>query len=210
MNFSVFFQTFYLCFLVLISVGPVFITTANLSMTRGYKTGFFCILGCVLADFIFIIAGALCAKAVIALIPNSVIMVLSLLAGGFLLHIAYGFWKTDISKIKTEKINKKSFALSLKMFCLTLSSPLSIIGYGAIFSSVVDVNTAMMSAILGGCCAACFTHTLIVLFFGTLGKKINVKILSILNRVSAILISCFAMLLVFNFVKTLFGTLLGK
>ena len=210
MNFSVFFQTFYLCFLVLISVGPVFITTANLSMTRGYKVGFFCILGCVLADFIFITAGALCAKAVIALIPQSVIMFLSLFAGCFLLHIAYGFWKTDISKIKTQKINKTNFALSLKMFCLTLSSPLSIIGYGAIFSSVVDVSKSMLSAILGGCCAACFTHTLIVVCFGTLGKKINTKILSILNKISAILISCFASLLVFNFVKTLINTFIGK
>ena len=203
MNFSVFFQTFYLCFLVLISVGPVFITTANISMTRGYRAGFFCILGCVLADFVFITAGALCAKAVIALIPQSIIMLLSLFAGCFLLHIAYGFWKTDISKIKTQQINKKNIALSLKMFCLTLSSPMSIIGYGAIFSSVVDVSQSIISAILGGCCAACFTHTLIVLSFGTLGKKINTKILSILNRISAILISCFACLLIVNFVKEL-------
>ena len=203
MNFSVFFQTFYLCFLVLISVGPVFITTANISMTRGYRAGFFCILGCVLADFVFITAGALCAKAVIALIPQSIIMLLSLFAGCFLLHIAYGFWKTDISKIKTQQINKTNIALSLKMFCLTLSSPMSIIGYGAIFSSVVDVSQSIISAILGGCCAACFTHTLIVLSFGTIGKKINTKILSILNRISAILISCFACLLIVNFVKEL-------
>jgi len=207
MNLSVFFQTFYLCFLVLISVGPVFITTANLSMTKGYKAGLFCIAGCILGDSIFITLGALCANAVVSAIPQFVLNILSLVAASFLLYIAYGFWKTDISKVRNIKINSKSnISLSIKMLFLTLSSPLSIIGYSLIFSQVIDSSNSTASAICGGICAAFCTHNLIVIAFSTLGKKINNKIMSILNRISAILISFFACALMFNLIKTLIKT----
>lgn len=201
MSLHLFIKTFCLCFVVLISVGPVFLTTANIAMTRGYRAGFFCILGCIIGDIIFITTGALCANAVVSAIPKPVFMLLSLFAGLFLIHIAYGFWKTDLSKIKAKTINKKNFALTLKMLCLTLSSPLSIVGYGAIFSSVIDASNSIVSAILGGCMAAIFTHSLIVCGFGILGKKINMKILSILNKVSAGMICFYALLLIIKFTK---------
>ena len=95
--------------------------------------------------------------------------------------------------------------ITIKMFFLTFSSPLSIIGYSAIFSSVLDATKSIFSAISGGCCAAVFTHTLIVVSFATIGKKINNKILSILNKISAIFISIFAILLLINFVKKFFS-----
>ena len=202
-NFSVFWQTFYLCFLVLISVGPVFLTTANIAMTRGYRTGLLCILGCILADFIFITLGVFCAKAVISALPKVFIMLLSLCAAGYLLYIAYHFWKSDISKLKSEKINKTGFSLSVKMACLTLSSPLSIAGYGAIFSSIIGSNSHTFSSLLGGYLASIFTHMLIMTSFATIGKQLNVKVLSILNKISAILISGFAILLIANFIKEL-------
>ena len=205
MNFHVFFQSFYLCFFVLITVGPVFLTTANIAMTRGFRNGFFAVLGCFCADAIFISLGAISAKAVVSAISQQVLMFLTLFAGCFLLHIAYGFWHTDLNKIKVQKINKTNFAISIKMFILTLSSPLSIIGYGAIFSQVIDSSLSTMSAILGGILASGFTHTLIVLTFGSIGKKISNKWLSILNKISALLIGCFAGLLLAKFCKELVG-----
>ena len=205
MNFHVFFQSFYLCFFVLITVGPVFLTTANIAMTRGFRNGFFAILGCFCADAIFISLGAISAKAVVSAISQQVLMFLTLFAGCFLLHIAYGFWHTDLNKIKVQKINKTNFAISIKMFILTLSSPLSIIGYGAIFSQVIDSSLSTVSAILGGILASGFTHTLIVLTFSSIGKKISNKWLSILNKISALLIGCFAGLLLVKFCKELVG-----
>ena len=203
MSCSVFFQTFYLCFLVLITVGPVFITTANLSMTRGYKIGLFCIAGCILGDSIFITIGAIAAKAVVNAIPNVVLNILKIVAVCFLLHIAYGFWRTDISKIKTINVDtKKNIFITIKMLLLTLSSPLSIIGYSLIFSQIIDSSTTSLtiSAILGGICASIVAHNIIVGSFAFVGKKINIKLMSILNRISAILISCFAVMILVNFV----------
>ena len=207
MNLHLFIKTFCLCFVVLISVGPVFLTTANIAMTRGYKAGFFCILGCIIGDIIFITTGALCANAVVSAIPKPVFMLLSLFAGLFLLHIAHGFWKTDLSKIKGKNLKQKDIALTIKMLCLTLSSPLSIVGYGAIFSSVIDASSSILSAILGGCTAAIFTHSLIAIGFGILGKKINMKILSILNKVSAGMICFYASLIIIKFIKELISVI---
>ena len=132
-------------------------------------------------------------------------MFLTLFAGCFLLKIAYGFWKTDISKIKAQKINKTNFAVSMKMFILTFSSPLSIIGYGAIFSQIIDCDASTISAVFGGALASFLTHSLIVMTFGTIGKKINNKILSLLNKISALWISCFAVVLIYKFCKELVG-----
>ena len=87
------------------------------------------------------------------------------------------------------------------MFCLTISSPISIIGYGAIFSQVIDSNTSLLSAIFGGIMASILTHSLIVCSFSTLGKKINDNILSFLNKFSALWIGGFAILLIVNFFK---------
>lgn len=203
MHLSTFFQTFYLCFVVLITVGPVFITTANIALTRGYLAGLCAILGCILGDAIFITLGALCAKAVIEIIPHTITMCLSLFAGCFLLYIAYNFWKSDVSKIKAKKINKHSIFLILKMLYLTLSSPLSIIGYSAIFSSIIDSQDSILSVIIGGICASIFTHNLIVGFFAFIGKKINTKMLEFLNKISAGLISFFAIIMIFGFFKEL-------
>ncbi len=201
MSFSIFFQTFYLVFLVLISVGPVFLTTATFAMTRGFKTGGFAILGCICADVVFITIGALCAKLVIMAIPKTLLSGLLLFAGCFLLYLSYGFWKTDVLKIKKIKVQKTNFALSLKMFCLTFSSPLSIVGYSAIFTSVVDTSNFLFSSLFGGYLGSITAHSLIVLVFGTIGKKINNKILSVLNKIAAICISVFAILLFVNAVK---------
>ena len=203
LNFSVFWQTFYLCFLVLISVGPVFLTTANIAMTRGYKAGLLCILGCIFADFIFITLGVFCAKAVVSALPKALIMLLSLCAASYLLYIAFHFWKSDVSKLKSKNINKSGFSLTVKMACLTLSSPLSIAGYGAIFSSIIGSSRYTSSSLFGGYLASIFTHTLIMTSFATIGRKLNVKMLSLLNKLSAILISGFAILLIAHFIKEL-------
>ena len=201
MSIDIFLKSFYLCFLVLISVGPVFLTTANISMTRGCKEGFFAALGCISADILFIVAGAVSARAIVAMIPDIIMILLKLFAGSFLLYIAINFWRTDVKGIKARTIHRKNFALIFKMFCLTISSPISIIGYGAIFSQVIDSNTSLLSAIFGGIMASILTHSLIVCSFSTLGKKINDNILSFLNKFSALWIGGFAILLIVNFFK---------
>ena len=201
-DFSIFIKTFWMVFLVVSSVGPAFITTANLSMTYGYKKGFIGILGCWTIDILYVSIGALALKAVANIVSKDIMTMMSLFASFFLIYIAYGFWKTDISKIKSQTTKKDNVKIYLKMLCLAASSPLAILGYGAIFSSFISADNNLLSVLLGGYLGTIISHSCIVLFFATLGKKIKDKFLVILNKVSAGIITCFAIGLIINFIKT--------
>ena len=201
MCLSAFFQSLAATFLIIASVGPVFLTTANISMTQGYRSGIYAILGCAIGDIIFIITASLAVKAVVSVMPNSVIISLMFLASGLLLKMSHDFWKKDINNIRAVDVNKKAIALSIKMLFLTLSSPLSIVGYSVIFAAIVATNNAILSTMFGGFLGVCLAHLCIVLSFGFLGKKVNIKALLILNKISACLISFYAVLLIIKAVK---------
>ena len=204
MNFSIFSQLFVPVLVLMLSVGPVFITVANISMTYGYKKGFFVATATLLGNLIYITIGAFAAKGFIAMIPKPVMIFLPLVGAAFLLNLAYGFWKKDVSKLRDVKVQKFDFALLVKMFCLIMSSPVAIVGYGVIFTSIAtDIETSMFSALLGGYCGALTGKIIVVMFFGTLGKKCSNKILKIINRISACLLCFYAAMLIIKVIKEL-------
>jgi hypothetical protein len=61
----------------------------------------------------------------------------------------------------------------------------------------------MFSALLGGYCGALTGKIIVVMFFGTLGKKCNNKILTIINRISACLLCFYAAMLIIKVIKEL-------
>ena len=105
MDFGIFCKTFYLVFLVLIAVGPGFLTIANIAMTRGLKTSAVAVCGCFLGDCIYMVLGALCAKEIVAAIPQSLSMALSIVAICLLLYLAYSFYKVDIKTLKAREFS---------------------------------------------------------------------------------------------------------
>ena len=196
MNFSIFFQTFYLVFLVLIVVGPGFLTIANIAMTRGYKTGACAVIGCFLGDCILITLGAIGAKEIVDNISVSTLKILSIIAGLCFVYLSVKFWKSDISKFKNTQFDKKDgISLCLSLFVLKMSSPISIGGYGLIFASIVQSGSFIMSAICGGCFASFMANFLMISVFGTIGGKIGTKVLAKLNKCCAIFIFAFALFL---------------
>ena len=197
MNFLVFSQLFVPVLVLMLSVGPVFISVANISITYGYKKGFFVATATLLGNLIYITIGAFAAKSFIAIIPKTIMIILPLIGSGFLLNLAYGFWKKDLSKLKEIDIQKFDFALLVKMFCLILSSPVAIVGYSVIFTSIAtEIETALPSALLGGYCGAITGKIIVVMFFGTIGKKCSKRILTIINKISACLLCFYAILLI--------------
>ena len=204
MILSIFLQTFYLVFLVLMSVGPGFLTIANIAMTRGYKTSACAVCGCIIGDCIYITIGAFCAKEIVNAIPEFVSLVLSIVAVLFLLYLAYKFWKTDVTKLKTKQLDTKNgLSLALLLFLLKLSSPICIIGYSIIFTNVVKDATSIIPAVLGGCTATFVANAIMVTVFGTIGQKINTKILSYINKFSSLFIGGFATILAVKIIATL-------
>ena len=204
MDFFVFWKIFVPVLLIILSFGPVFITMANISIVYGYKKGFLVAIATLLGNMVYITIGAIMAKEFLAIIPKSVIMIFPLIGACFLFNLSYSFWKKDISKINGVKIDKNFIVFLLKMFLLTLSSPVAIVGYSIVFSTIADsIQTSLCSALIGGYCGAIVGKCIVILGFGTLGKKINKKILSILNKVSSGLLFFYGLLLISKFIKDL-------
>ena len=208
MHLQIFFQTFYLVFLILISVGPGFLTIANIAMARGYKTSAVAVCGCFLGDCILITLGVFFAKQAIASIPKELSIILSFGAVGFLYYLAVKFIKTNISKISMQQLDGKGgLSLAITLFCLKMSSPICIIGYSIMFTQIIKVSTISLStglsACFGGYLASITVNAVMVMVFGTIGRKINVKILTVINKLSALFIIAFATLILFTSIKGL-------
>lgn len=205
MNFDCFIHAFYYVFLILIAVGPGFLTIANIVMTKGYKTGFCAICGCLFGDCVYITLGAFCANKIVSLIPDKMLFVLNILAVIILLFLAYKFISLDIKSLKSKTFEKKNgISLALMLFMLKITSPISIAGYGIIFTQLIGVNDVLgaLSAICGGVLASFVVNILMVLVFGTLGKKINIKVLFYINKICAIFIFIIAIKLIIYLIKS--------
>ena len=212
MNFLVFWTLFYPIFLTSIAVGPVFITTANISITYGMKNGLFAVIGVAFGNILYMFIGALTAQSLIVAIPDNVMIFVSFLATLFLIYIAIGFWRKNISNVEKTKAFKPNFKTIVKMFTITLSSPVVIAGYSITFLTFASfVRKSFFSAISGGVIAAIIAYSLIAIVFGLLGKKIRklqkekyLKLLVILNKTASVLLLGFASITLFNFFRTIF------
>lgn len=205
MDVNIFFQAFNFVFLILIAVGPGFLTIANIAITRGYKTSAMAVCGCFLGDCILITLGVFFAQKAITSIPKEILTGLAFVAVFFLYYLFFKFIKTDVSKLKKKILDKKNgFSLAVSLFCLKMSSPICIIGYSIVFTQMIKTSNACLSACFGGYTASIVVNIIMVSVFGTIGKKINIKILSITNKISAIFIGCFATFVFFQALKELF------
>ena len=210
MIFSAFITIFYAIFLTSIAVGPVFITIANISITYGIKNGMFSVIGVAFGNILYMIIGALTAQQLISAIPNSVMMVISFIATIFLISMSVNFWKKDVSKIDTLQVFNPSIKNIIKMFIITLSSPVVITGYSITFLTFSNVvKQSFISSIIGGISASIIAYSLVAIVSGILGSRIKklsrekyVKFLIVLNKIVAVLLFIFALIALFNFVKT--------
>ena len=205
MNFSVFAEVFIPVLILALSAGPVFITVANTAIVHGYKDGFIVSIGTLCGNIMYITIGALASDGAVSSLPKAIANLLPLVGAGLLFNLARSFWKKDVAKMREIKIKKFNFAVIPKMFFLTLSSPVAIVGYVVIFTSITtNITTSLFSALLGGYCGAIAGKAIIVLVFGTIGKKISNKVLAIINKFAAGLLCFYAVLLIVKVIKSLF------
>lgn len=203
LDVAVFIKVFCPVFLVVASIGPCLLTYANISMNYGYKKGFIAASGCFTVDVLYITFGIFAIETIKLLIPEKLFLAFGIFAGCFLLYLAYGFWKTNAEKLEAKRVENNSLSIYLKLLFLTLSNPIAIIGYAAIFSSIGDIRANVFSIFLSATSAAFIAHSVVVLLFATLGKKINMKILLLLNKIFALIISMFAVGILVKIFKTL-------
>ena len=208
---SVFLTLFYPVFLTSIAVGPIFITIANTSMTMGLKNGLFSVIGVIFGNIVYMTIGILTAQQVMQAIPETIMLFVSFFATLFLVYIAIGLWKKNLSNIEETQTFKPNIKQVIKMFTITLSSPVAITGYVITFLTFADaVRKSFVFSFLGGMCASTLAYSSIAIAFGLLGKKFKkmkkdkyAKFLQTLNRVASVLLLSFASITLFKFVKTI-------
>ena len=203
LDVAVFIKVFCPVFFFFFSIGPCLLTYANISMNYGYKKGFIAASGCFTVDVLYITFGIFAIETIKLLIPEKLFLAFGIFAGCFLLYLAYGFWKTNAEKLEAKRVENNSLSIYLKLLFLTLSNPIAIIGYAAIFSSIGDIRANVFSIFLSATSAALIAHSMVVSLFATLGKKINMRILIFLNKVFASIISIFAIGILVKILKTL-------
>ena len=201
LSLGVFIGVFVPVFLIVASVGPCLLTYANISMNYGYKKGFIAASGCFTIDILYISLGVFAINTIKTFMPEFVVSLCAVFAVCFLLYLACDFWKTNEEKLKSNNVSNSNVAIYFKLLCLTLSSPIAIVGYASIFSSINNVNDNIFSIFIGAISGAFIAHVLVVTIFATIGRKINTKILILLNKLSAVIISFFAISIFVNVVR---------
>ena len=209
MSLTLFLHIFVPVLVLMLSVGPVSITLINISMLNGYKQALLDAVATFLANAIYITFGALMVKNKVdiaqyfdAMFPRPAIIVLSVIGASLLISLAYDFWRKKISTTGYGVRFKFNMNIVVKMFCLTLSSPVAIVGYAFIFTSIVkEINSSLCGALFSGYLGVIAGKLIIISVFHFLGKKCNIRILNIINKISAILLFGYAIGIIATIVK---------
>lgn len=208
---SVFFALFYSIFLTSIAVGPVFITISSIGLTHGLKYSLFAVIGVIFGNCLYLILGALTANQIIQNISPLVMSVISLCASVLLARIAYGFIRKDIKNIQGEKMFGISLKTIVKMFFITLSSPVVISGYVITFLTFSNIlKKSFISGLFGGLCGAILAYSIVAIVSGVVGNRVKrldkdkyFCVLLVLNKVAGILLGGFSVFLIINCIKVI-------
>lgn len=191
---SYFAQSLIMGFFIAAPVGPIGLLCIQRTLSVSWKMGFVTGLGAATADLIYGLVGALGFTALIAILVDSK-MWLSFIGGGILSYLGITtIQKATISENAewTDQSHAKAY---LTTFFLTLSNPMTIIAFIAIFSAIgKNASLGELSLLrVGVMCSGIFLGS--VLWWLTLSslshylrKKISSKITKSFNTIAGALI----------------------
>ena len=203
LTLSIFLKIFIPVFIVVIYPGPCVLSYGNIAMNYGYKKGYACVLGCYTVELFYWLVGIFALNTAQSLLPETAVNVITIFAGLFLMYIAYDFFRTDVSKLDVSNIKNKSISLYAKFLLLTLSNPIAIVGYAGIYIGIENIKEHIFVVLLTSTLASWTAHSIVVLCSGTIGKFVlknknsGTKIMRIVNIVSALCISGYAIFSIF-------------
>ncbi|MCF6366416.1 MAG: LysE family translocator [Bacteroidales bacterium] len=190
--------------LVSIPVGPVAVLAIQRSLNKGFKSGFITGIGAASADIVYaVIAGFSITFISDFLIENQTYI--RIIGGLFLILIGYRIFISNpakqIRKLRTKGNNYyKDFFTS---FLVTVSNPLTILAFGAIFASfnMVDKESGTFSVfilIITVFSGAAFWWIALTAITTIFKNKIRLRNLLWINRITGVLIVLFAVLLIIS------------
>ncbi len=199
-SLGVIIQGLVLGFSIAAPVGPVGVLCIRRSMARGFRSGLVSGLGAASADAVY---GTI-AAAGLTLVANFLVrqqLWLGLLGGGFLLFLGI---KTLASKPAVESAKQENGSVGGDYFStllLTLSNPMTIFSFAAIFSgmSAQSLPVFRFSAfllVLGVFLGSASWWLILSGSVGLLRSRVTPALLGWINRVSGLVIIGFALFLI--------------
>jgi threonine/homoserine/homoserine lactone efflux protein len=191
-SLSLFIRAFIIGISIAAPVGPIGVLCIRRTLANGKLAGFLSGMGAASADMVY---GAIAAFGISAittvLIDNA--FWLRLFGGGFLLYLGV---KTFLEKPAEQAAQARQgglFSMYLSTFLLTITNPMTIISFAAIFASTmigqkVGSPLVMVAGVFAGSAAWWMTLSLGV---GMFRERLTPKHMAWINRVSGIIIIAF-------------------
>lgn len=187
---SFFLQGAALGLLLAVQVGPIALLCLDRSLNGGYRRGFAVALGASIADAIYALI-ALFGLAALGTWAQTIALPMQIGGGLLLLWLAWGAWKNrNRARMAADVPNETSFlGETLTVMALTLSSPLTVIYFGGLFSSLGGLEAGLFErfALAGGLVAST-GGTLVVLVFVAdwLRPRLSPPRMALLNGLAAL------------------------
>jgi threonine/homoserine/homoserine lactone efflux protein len=185
-------------------LGPIGVLCIQRTLNKGFKSGFISGFGAAVADIIYaVIAGFSITFISDFLIENQTYF--RIIGGLFLIFIGYRIFSSNpaaqIRKLRTRGNNY--YRDFLTSFLVTVSNPITILAFGAIFASfnLIDKETGsipivvLILAIFSGAILWWLCLILIVTIFK---QRIRLRNLLWINRITGILIIIFALVVIIS------------
>lgn len=197
-------QSMTIGFMIAAPVGPIGLLCIQRTLAGGWKMGFITGLGAASADLIYGILGALGFATIISLLTASTLW-FSTTGGIILIYLGISAAKSDVSHLSKTQNPHSPLKAYLSTFLLTLSNPMTIFAFIAVFSAIApgrgdgtEIGLVRLSIIcLGvflGSIAWWLVLTSVAYYLVVKIDAIKVKILSFLAGVSIALFGCYTIL----------------
>ena len=144
--YNCFIQAFILGFAMSIVIGPISILFIRKTLSMGIKGAIAVGSGVALGDIIYSVIAAL-SIAEISNFLSEHESIIKTLSGIFLLYLAYSEFKNNIVLDEKTIKSRKIFKIFTKAFLLSLSSPMTIATFIAIFTGIGDENITIQESL---------------------------------------------------------------
>ena len=198
-SISLFIRAFIIGISIAAPVGPIGVLCIRRTLANGKLAGFLSGMGAASADMVYGAIAAFGISAITTILIDNAFW-LRLFGGGFLLYLGF---KTFLEKPAQQAAQARQgglFSMYLSTFLLTITNPMTIISFAAIFASTmigqeVGSPLVMVAGVFAGSAAWWMTLSLGVSMFR---ERLTPKHMAWINRLSGAIIIAFGMYALFG------------
>ncbi len=203
MDISFLIRGFIIGFSIALAIGPIAILCIHRSITKGFLSGFLSGIGAASADGIYSAIAAFGLTFISSFLINQKLLI-QLIGIIFLFYLGI---KIFVKKQIKENIKSQSKSLLgdyLSTLFLTLTNPMTILSFIAVFAGLGLVQSTENSAfllVLGFFLGSAIFYFILSIIFSMFSKKINPHTLTIINKIAGIIIIGFAIVILVSVVN---------